>query len=157
MSIRRATRAVVGSLLIAIGGLWALFFVVLLLWIWGEPNVGGYVFLSGMIGAGIASVVYGSVLCARSFGSPSAASPRSSHASSAAKVGQVARSVVGVALIALGSLWALLTLIVFVVYDGDPTLVTYAYFLGSAALGFAVAFLGGLLGRRASSAARAEP
>ena len=141
MSVRRVTRAVVGSVLIAIGGLWALFFAVLLLWIWGEPNVGGYVFLSMMIALGIASVVYGSVLCRRAVGSPSAAGPGSSH-------GQVA---VGVTLIALGSLWALLTLIVFVAYDGDPTLVTYAYFLGSAALGFAAAFLGGMLGRRTSS------
>jgi hypothetical protein len=145
MGIRRATRAVVGSLLIAIGGLWALFFVVLLLWIWGDPNVGGYAFLSVMIALGMASVVYGSVLCRRAFGSPSAAGPGSSH---------VAKSVVGVTLIALGSLWALLTLIVFVVYDGDPAVVTYASFLGSATLGFAVAFLGGLLGRRAASGSR---
>jgi uncharacterized integral membrane protein len=144
LSIRRATRAVVGSLLIAIGGLWALFFVVLLLWIWGDPNVGGYVFLSVMIALGMVSVVYGSVLCRRAFGSSSAAGPGSAQR-------HVAKSAVGVTLIALGSLWALLTLIVFVVYDGDPTLVTYAYFLGSAALGLAVAFLGGLLGRRTSS------
>ena len=144
MRVKRVAQIVVGCVLIAIGGLWALFFVVLLLWIWGEPNVGSYVFLSVMIALGMASVVYGSVLCRRAFGSPSAAGPGSSD-------GHVAKSVVGVTLIALGSLWALLTLIVFVVYDGDPTLVTYAYFLGSAALGFAIAFLGGLLGRRASS------
>jgi hypothetical protein len=156
VSSRRVARVVLGSVLIGIGGLWALFFTVVLLWIWGEPNVGGYAFLSGMIGLGIASVVYGSVLCGRSFGSPSAAGPGSSHASSAAKVGQVAKGVIGVTLIALGSLWALLTLVAFVIYDGDPTAVTYASFLGSAALGFAVAFLGGLLGRRASSDPRAE-
>jgi hypothetical protein len=150
VSTRRVARVVVGSVLIAIGGLWALFFTVLLLWIWGEPNVGGYVFLSGMIALGMASVVYGSALCRRAFGSPSAADPGSSH-------GQVAKSVVGVTLIASGSLWALLTLIAFAVFDGDPTVVTYASFLGSAALGFAVAFLGGMLGRRASSGSRAEP
>ena len=141
---------VVGSVLIAIGGLWALFFAVVLLWVWGEPNVGGYVFLSVMIALGMASVVYGSVLCRRAFGSPSARGPGSSH-------GQVARSVVGVTLIALGSLWALLALIAFAVYDGGSTVVTYAYFLGSAALGFAVACFGGLLGRRASGGSRTEP
>ena len=156
MSTRRVARVVVGSVLIAIGGLWTLFFAVLLLWIWGEPNVGGYVFLSGMIGLGMASVVFGSVLCRRAFGSSSALGSGSSDASSAVKVGKVAKSVVGVALIALGSLWALLTLIAFAIFDGDATVVTYASFLGSAALGLAVAFLGGRLGRRTSSGYRAE-
>ena len=151
MSIRRVTRAVVGSVLIAIGGLWTLFFAVLLLWIWGEPNVGGYVFLSGndRVGHGVRRLRVGALPSGirLSVGGPAPAR----HSDS------VAKSVVGVALIALGSLWALLTLIAFVVYDGDPTVVTYAYFLGSAALGFAVAFLGGLLGRRASSGSRTEP
>jgi hypothetical protein len=146
----KVAQIVLGTVLIVIGGLWTLFFAILLLSIWGEPNVGGYVFISGMIGLGIASVVFGSVLCGRAVhASPPAVGSGASDASSAVKVGQIAQSVVGVALIALGSLWALLSLIVFAIFDGDMSVVTYAYFLGSAALGFAVAFLGGLLRRRA--------
>jgi hypothetical protein len=143
-------RIVVGSVLIAIGGLWTLFFAIVLLSIWGEPNVGGYVFISAMIGLGMASVVFGAVLCGRAVrGSPPGVGSGASDASSAVNDGGVAQNVVGVALIALGSLWALLTLIVFAIFDGDMTVVTYAFFLGSAALGFAVAVLGGLLCRRA--------
>jgi hypothetical protein len=56
----KVAQIVLGTVLIVIGGLWTLFFAILLLSIWGEPNVGGYVFISGMIGLGIASVVFGS-------------------------------------------------------------------------------------------------
>ena len=145
MRVKRVGQVVVGSVLIAIGGLWALFFAVLLLWIWGEPNVGGYLFVFVMLGVGVACVIFGSVLCRRALdGAPTAVGSGASDASSAVKVGQVA-------LIASGGLWALLSLNAFAIYDGDTTALTFAYFLGSAALGFAVAFLGGLLGRRASS------
>jgi hypothetical protein len=134
----KVAQIVVGSLLIAIGGLWTLFFAILLLSVWDEPNVGGYVFIAAMIGVGIASVVYGAVLCGRGVGS-----------SRPAVGGHIAQRAVGVVLIALGGLWALLSLITFAIYDGDTSAVTYAYFLGSAAVGFGVAFLGGFLRRRA--------
>ena len=115
MKVRRVAQTVVGSVLIAAGGLDALLRLSYCSLDLGRANVGGYVFLSVMLGLGMASVIFGSVLWRRAlFGSPTAVGSGAADASSAVKVGQVA-------LIALGSLWALLSLIAFAIYDGDTS------------------------------------